>query len=151
MHADARRRWLISWETTTREGFPSCPLALHSAGLMQLRSGKRVCPDPTLQQPQAFSADSASTWGFAIYRASHDDYETSLLPSGYPAGTPEEALDCACGLYLADPAAWLPPADTPTDMPTSTPAALSDLGVVVAGSGFVVDVLGELGKTGSFR
>lgn len=60
-------------------------------------------------------ADSAATWGFAIYRASHDDYETSLLPSGYPAGTPEEALDCACGLYLNDPAAWLPPAtDTTT-------------------------------------
>ena len=33
-------------------------------------------------------ADSASTWGFAIYRASHDDYDKSLLPSGYPAGTP---------------------------------------------------------------
>ena len=24
---------------------------------------------------------SASTWGFAIYRASHDDYEKSVLPS----------------------------------------------------------------------
>ena len=47
-------------------------------------------------------ADSASTWGFAIYRASHDDYEKSVLPSGYPAGTPQEALDCACGLYLGD-------------------------------------------------
>ena len=59
-------------------------------------------------------ADSASTWGFAIYRASHDDYQTSLLPSGYPAGPPEEALDCACGLYLNDPTAWLPPStDTP--------------------------------------
>ena len=27
-------------------------------------------------------AGSAHTWGFAIYRASHDDYETSILPSG---------------------------------------------------------------------
>jgi hypothetical protein len=49
---------------------------------------------------------SAHTWGFAIYRASHDDYEPSILPSGYPAGSPQEALDCACGLYLADPTAW---------------------------------------------
>jgi hypothetical protein len=32
-------------------------------------------------------AGSATTWGFAIYRASHDDYEKSVLPSGYPAGT----------------------------------------------------------------
>ena len=61
---------------------------------------------------------SASRWGFAIYRASHDDYQDSFLPSGQLAGTPEDALDCACGLYLGDPAAWLtPPAtDTPTDL-----------------------------------
>ena len=50
---------------------------------------------------------SAHTWGFAIYRASHDDYEDSILPAGYPAGTPQEALDCACGLYLNDPTAWI--------------------------------------------
>lgn len=56
---------------------------------------------------------SASTWGFAIYRASHDDYEDSVLPNGMPVGSPEEALDCACGLYLNDPTAWLP--DTPTN------------------------------------
>ena len=53
-------------------------------------------------------AGSASTWGFAIYRASHDDYENSYLPNGQFAGTPEEALDCACGLYLSDPSAWQP-------------------------------------------
>jgi len=33
----------------------------------------------------------------------------SVLPSGYPAGTPQEALDCACGLYLGDTTAWLNP------------------------------------------
>jgi len=49
---------------------------------------------------------SAHTWGFAIYRASHDDYEPSFLPTGYPAGSRKEALDCACGLYHADPTAW---------------------------------------------
>jgi choline dehydrogenase-like flavoprotein len=52
---------------------------------------------------------SASIWGFAIYRASHDDYDKSVLPSGYPAGTPQEALDCACGLYLGDTTAWFDP------------------------------------------
>lgn len=56
---------------------------------------------------------SASIWGFAIYRASHDDYEDAVLPSGMPIGSPEEALDCACGLYLNDPTAWHP--DTPTN------------------------------------
>jgi hypothetical protein len=52
---------------------------------------------------------SATTWGFAVYRASHDDYAKSTLPSGYPAGTPQEALDCACGLYLGDTTAWIDP------------------------------------------
>jgi len=62
-------------------------------------------------------AGYASTWGFAIYRASHDDYQDSYLPSGQPSGTPEEALDCACGLYLDDPTAWLPAGtDTPTNL-----------------------------------
>ena len=28
---------------------------------------------------------SATNWGFAIYRASHDDYDKSVLPSGYPS------------------------------------------------------------------
>jgi hypothetical protein len=51
-------------------------------------------------------AGSASRWGFAIYLASRDGYEDSVLPSGLGAGTPEEALDCACGLYLNDPSAW---------------------------------------------
>jgi hypothetical protein len=56
---------------------------------------------------------SAQRWGFAIYRASHDDYEDSWLPSGMAAGSAEEALDCACGLYLNEPSAWLP--DSPTN------------------------------------
>jgi hypothetical protein len=56
---------------------------------------------------------SAHLWGFAIYRASHDDYEDSFLPSGTHVGTAEEALDCACGLYLNDHTAWT--TDTPTN------------------------------------
>src|SRR6266508_2910976 len=48
----------------------------------------------------------ANRWGFAIYLASKDGYQDSILPSGYPVGTAEEALDCACGLYLNDPTAW---------------------------------------------
>jgi hypothetical protein len=49
---------------------------------------------------------SASQWGFAIYRGSHDDYEDSYLPSGFMGGTAEDTLDTACGLYLGDPTAW---------------------------------------------
>lgn len=50
---------------------------------------------------------SASMWGFAVYLASKDGYQDSVLPSGFTAGTPEDALDTACGLYLGDPTAWL--------------------------------------------
>jgi hypothetical protein len=49
---------------------------------------------------------SASTWGFAIWRASHDDYQDSWLPTGLPSGSPEDALDTACGIYLSDPTTW---------------------------------------------
>ena len=49
---------------------------------------------------------NAEYWGFAIYLASHDNYENSILPNGRPVATPEQALDCACGLYLNDPTAW---------------------------------------------
>ena len=49
---------------------------------------------------------SARLWGFAIYRASHNDYDPSVFMTGSPVGTCEEALDLACGLYLGDPTAW---------------------------------------------
>ena len=46
---------------------------------------------------------SAARWGFAIYLASQDGYEHAVLPTGAFAGLPEDALDCAAGLYLGDP------------------------------------------------
>jgi hypothetical protein len=52
---------------------------------------------------------SAHDWRFAIYRASHDDYDDSIFPTGLPVGTCEDALDVACGLYLGDPTAWTRP------------------------------------------
>ena len=39
-------------------------------------------------------------WGFALYLAGTDSYQDTILPSGLPAGSPEEALDCAGDLYL---------------------------------------------------
>ena len=45
-------------------------------------------------------------WAFAIWLASKDGYEASVLPSGALVGTVEEAMDCACGLYLNDISAW---------------------------------------------
>jgi hypothetical protein len=47
---------------------------------------------------------SASTWGFALYLASSGRYQDQVLPTGSFAGSAEDALDCACGLYLSGPA-----------------------------------------------
>ena len=43
----------------------------------------------------------ASAWGFAPYRASHDDYAESYYPDGSATGTPEDALTAGCRLYLS--------------------------------------------------
>lgn len=43
---------------------------------------------------------SADDWGFGLYLASSDKYEDQVLPTGGFTGTPEDALDCACELYL---------------------------------------------------
>jgi hypothetical protein len=48
-------------------------------------------------------SSSAARWDFAMYLASKDGYEDAVLPTGALAGLPEDALDCAAGLYLGDP------------------------------------------------
>jgi len=92
--ARARERWpqIARIDTRFRAGF----------GYV----GAVLADGDTLKLCRLRYGGSASQWGFAIYRASHDDYEDSYLPSGYPVGTAEEALDTACGLYLGDPTAW---------------------------------------------
>jgi hypothetical protein len=65
---------------------------------------------PTSGRPHP-AADAAALrriglcWGFPIYLASKGGYQDSVLPTGHMAGSPEDALDTACGLYLADPTA----------------------------------------------
>jgi hypothetical protein len=43
---------------------------------------------------------SAARWGFAIYLPSSNNYQDSILPTGTFAGSPQDALDRACDLYL---------------------------------------------------
>ena len=45
---------------------------------------------------------SAHSFGFALYSYATMRYEDSVLLTGSPVGTPQEALDTACTLYLAD-------------------------------------------------
>jgi hypothetical protein len=65
-------------------------------------------PDETVSSAQPLIrlrySGSARHWGFGLYLASSDRYENQILPSGFPSGSPEGALDCACRLYLDNPA-----------------------------------------------
>jgi len=67
---------------------------------------------------------SASQWQFAIYRASHDDYDESVFFTGLPVGTCQDALDTACGLYLNDPTAWIRPSTNLRPRPDSGAAPM---------------------------
>jgi hypothetical protein len=55
---------------------------------------------------------SAARWGFAVYLASKDGYQDSVLRTDDLAGAPEDALDTACGLYLARPPGHDPPTNS---------------------------------------
>ena len=52
---------------------------------------------------------SAHSFGFAIYSPARDRYEDAVLLTGLPIGSPQEALDTACTLYLAAPGYQLDP------------------------------------------
>jgi len=49
------------------------------------------------------------SFGFAIYSAASDRYQDVLLRTGLPTGTPQEALDTACTVHLADLEPLRPP------------------------------------------
>jgi hypothetical protein len=68
---------------------------------------------PTIPLCRLRYGGSANRWGFGIYLASRDGYEDSVLPSGAFSGSPEEALDCACVLYLSNPDIWRLDLDKP--------------------------------------
>jgi hypothetical protein len=90
-----------------RERWPSLTgISVRVRGNFVYVSATTAAADEQLSLCRLRYGGSASRWGFAIYLASTDGYEDSVLPSGMTAGTPEEALDCACGLYLNDLTAW---------------------------------------------
>jgi hypothetical protein len=41
-------------------------------------------------------------WEFALYDPATDTYQDSVLSDGTYTGTPQDALDCACHVHLAD-------------------------------------------------
>ena len=97
LRARARERWpqITSLQIRHRRVFSYVDATLADATTLKLCRLRYV--------------GSASQWQFAIYRASHDDYDESAFPTGLPVGTCQDALDTACGLYLNDPTAWIQP------------------------------------------
>ena len=97
LRARARERWpqIASLQIRHRGNFSYADAALADGTTLKLCLLRYV--------------GSASQWQFAIYRASHDDYDESVFPTGLPVGTCQDALDTACGLYLNDPTAWIQP------------------------------------------
>jgi hypothetical protein len=92
-------------EQRRRERWPSLTrLSVRVRGNFAYVAGT-IAADDELPLCRLRYGGSASRWGFAIYLASKDSYEDSVLPSGMTAGSPEEALDCACALYLNNPSA----------------------------------------------
>ena len=62
-----------------------------------------VLPDSTeLPLCRLRYGGSAHSFGFAIYSAAAGRYDDAVLITGSPVGTPEEALDTACVVHLAD-------------------------------------------------
>jgi hypothetical protein len=88
LHAHTRWPGLAKIDVRYRAGFAYVDAALpdgETIPLMRLRYQR-----------------SAHLWGFAIYLASRDGYQDSVLPNGLPIGTAEDSLDCVGDLYLTN-------------------------------------------------
>jgi len=102
----ARRTLARSLEVRRQERWPDLvDLSLRYRGVFAYVYGTTVA-DGSMPLFRLRYLGSHHEWGFAIYLASKDGYEDSILPRGSFTGAPEEALDCACGLYLNDISAW---------------------------------------------
>ena len=97
LRARARERWpqIASLQIRHRGAFSYVDATLTDATTLKLCRLRYI--------------GSAGQWQFAVYRASHDDYDESVFFTGLPVGTCQDALDTACGLYLNDPTAWARP------------------------------------------
>jgi hypothetical protein len=96
LEAHRQQRWPQLADLTTRY-----------RGTFAYLAAVTVDDDYPLQLCRLRYLGSVDNWGFAVYLASKNGYEDSILPHGSFTGTPEAALDCACGLYLNDVTAWI--------------------------------------------
>ncbi|MGW0483079.1 hypothetical protein [Nonomuraea sp. NPDC003214] len=102
LHDHARSRWQLSGiDVRFRGRFAYVEARLHGGAYARLCRLRFDGPP--------------HTWGFAIRLPDEGIYQDSLVPSGYPAGSPEEALDYACAFLFADPDAHTTPPPHATD------------------------------------
>jgi hypothetical protein len=103
----ARRALARQLETRRAERWPDLhDLRIRYRGSFAYIAGATADNENPLPLLRLRYVGSPHDWGFAIYLASRDSYEDAILPTGRFTGTPAEALDCACGLYLGDITAW---------------------------------------------
>ena len=123
LRARARERWpqIASLQIRHRGNFSYVDATLTDATTLKLCRLRYV--------------GSAHDWQFAIYRASHDDYDESVFFTGLPVGTCQDALDTACGLYLNDPTAWTRPPTNLRARPLSEKLHPEELSVILYTSG----------------
>ena len=122
-------RWLVRCQSTTcccstrtlccRETFSGTFAAIRKSGVAAAAplviddsaDPERYRPWDVAHREQSLGRALVSSAGYARrFRGRRcDSYENTIRPNGYPVGTPEEALDCTCGLYLNDPTARTQP------------------------------------------
>src|SRR6266851_5222774 len=105
MDSDAYPRLRMTGSLSLPVGSCDVNIPQSTRGTLAYIDGE-VRDGPTIPLCRLRYGGSANRWGFAVYLASRDGYEDSALPSGAFSGSPEEALDCACGLYLSHPEVW---------------------------------------------
>ena len=87
-------------------------------GRVRLRR-RRLVDGETLRLCRLRYGGSAHQWGFAIYRASHDDYEDSYLPTGLPGRHLRRSPRHRLRPLPQRPTAWISTPDELTGATTS--------------------------------
>lgn len=102
----ARRALTAQLDQRRKERWPALTdLSIRYRGHFAYVAGS-TAKDDSLPLFRLRHLGSDDQWGFGIYLAGRDGYQDSVHPHGGFTGTPQQALDCACGLYLNDPSAW---------------------------------------------
>jgi hypothetical protein len=87
-HAEAHWPQLATLEVTYRGSFA------YLTGILGNGDRIRLC--------RLRYGGSAHSLGFAIYSATHEGYHEAALLSGFTTGSPQDALDTACTIHLAN-------------------------------------------------